>query len=82
MTAGQTILRVREVLPSGVLMLEGRDGMVWKDHVRNCAPCYLPNIDGTVDPSLAHVRAGLKCMLCGSAQGAATMLLCDKCSRG
>jgi hypothetical protein len=37
-TAGRSILRVREVLPSGVLMLEGRDGMVWKDHVRNCIP--------------------------------------------
>jgi len=47
-------------------MLEGHDGVVWKDHVRNCAPCHLSNVDGTVDPSLAVVRAGLKCMLCGS----------------
>jgi hypothetical protein len=81
-TAGRTILRVREVLPSGVLMLEGRDGMVWKDHVHNCAPCHLPNVDDTVDPSIAVVPAGLKCMLCGLASGAATMLVCDSCSRG
>jgi hypothetical protein len=27
-TAGRTILKVRELLPSGVLLLEGRDGMV------------------------------------------------------
>jgi hypothetical protein len=54
--AGRTILRVREVLASRVLMLEGRDGVVWKDHVRNCAPCHLPNVDGTVDRSLAMVR--------------------------
>ena len=81
-TAGRTILRVREVLSSGVLMLEGRDGVVWKDHVRNCAPCHLPNVDGTMDPSLAVVRAGLRCMLCGSARDAARMLLCDICSRG
>jgi hypothetical protein len=74
--AGRTILRVREVLPSGVLLLEGRDGMVWKDHVRNCAPCHLPNIDGTVDPTVVVVPAGLKCMLCGLASGAATMLVC------
>jgi hypothetical protein len=47
-------------------MLEGRDGVVWKDHVRNCALCHLPNVDGTVDPSLAVVWAGLKCMLYGS----------------
>ncbi len=80
--AGRTILRVREVLPSRVLLLEGCDGMVWKDHVRNCAPCHLPNIDGTVDPTVAVVPAGLKCMLCGLASGAATMLVCNSCSRG
>ena len=59
LTAGRTILRVREVLSSGVLMLEGRDDIVWKDHVHNCAPCHLPNVDGRVDPSLVVVRAGL-----------------------
>ncbi len=79
---GRTILRVRKVLASGVLMLEGRDGVVWKDHVRNCAPCHLPNVDGIVDPSLAVVRADLRCMLCGSKGGAAHMLVCDGCSRG
>ncbi|BBN09865.1 hypothetical protein Mp_4g23350 [Marchantia polymorpha subsp. ruderalis] len=81
-TAERTILRVREVLPSGVLLLEGRDDVVWKDHVRNCAPCHLPNVDGTMDPSLAIVRAGLRCMLCGSVGQAARMLVCDRCSRG
>ncbi|KAH8968866.1 hypothetical protein BDL97_02G004000 [Sphagnum fallax] len=79
---GRTILRVREVLAFGVLMLEGRDGVVWKDHVRNCEPCHLPNVDGTVDPSLAVVRVGLRCMLCGSKGGVAHMLVCDRCSRG
>jgi hypothetical protein len=81
-TVGHTILRMREVLAFGVLMLEGRDGVVWKDHVHNCAPCHLPNVDGTVDPSLAVVRAGLRCMLCGSKGGATHMLMCDRCSRG
>ena len=79
---GRIILRVREVLQSGVLLLEGRDGQVWKDHVCNCAPCHLPHIDGIVDPTLAIVLAGLRCMLCGHATGAATMLVCDRCSRG
>jgi hypothetical protein len=63
-------------------MLEGCDGVVWKDHVRNCAPCHLPNVDGIVDLSLAVVRADLRCMLCGSKGGATHMLACDKCSRG
>ncbi len=81
-TTGRTILQVREVLAYGVLMLEGRDGVVWKDHVRNCAPCHLPNVDGRVDPSLAVIRVSLRCMLCGSRGGAAHMLVCDRCSRG
>ncbi len=43
--------------------------------MHNCAPCHLPNVDGTVHPSLAMVRAGLRCMLCGSRGGAADMLV-------
>jgi hypothetical protein len=81
-TIGHTILQVREMLAFGVLMLEGCDGVVWKDHVRNCVPCHLPNVDGRVDPSLAVIHAGLKCMLCGFRGGGAHMLVCDKCSRG
>ncbi len=63
-------------------MLEGRDGVVWKDHVHNCAPCHLPNVNGIVDPSLVVIWTDLRCMLCGSRGGAAHMLVCDKCSRG
>jgi hypothetical protein len=59
-----------EVLAFGVFMLEGHDGVVWKDHVRNCVP------------SLAVIRADLRCMLCGSRGGATHMLVCDKCFRG
>jgi hypothetical protein len=73
---------MREVLASRILMLEGRDGVVWKDHVHNCAPCHLPNVDGTVDLSLAVVWANLRCMLCGSRGGAAHMLVCDRCFKG
>jgi hypothetical protein len=80
--ASCTILRVQEVLASGVLMLEGHDGVVWKDHVRNYVPCHLPNVDGTIDPSLAMAQAGLRCMLCGSKGGATHILVCDRCSRG
>jgi hypothetical protein len=65
-TTGRIILRVREVLGSGVLLLEGRDSKFWKDHTRNCALCHLPHIDGTVHPGTSHISAGLKCQLCGS----------------
>jgi hypothetical protein len=79
-TVGRIILRVREVLGSGVLLLEGRDGKFWKDHTRNCAPCHLPHIDGTVHPSTSYISAGLKYRLCGSPKRAATMVICDVCS--
>jgi hypothetical protein len=42
-----------------MLLLEGQDGQTWKDHVCNCAPCHLPNVDGQMDPPLAMVLAGL-----------------------
>jgi hypothetical protein len=81
-TAGRIILRVREVLGSGVLLLEGRDGKFWKDHTRNCTPCHLPHIDGMIHPGTSHISAGLKCRLCGSPKRAATMVICDVCSTG
>jgi hypothetical protein len=52
-TARRIILRMREVLGSRVLLLEGCDGKLWKDHARNCAPCHLPYIDGRY--TLAHL---------------------------
>jgi hypothetical protein len=78
-TAGRVILRVREVLGSGVLLLEGRDGKFWKDHTCNCAPCHLPHIDGTVHPGTSHIYVGLKCRLCGSPKRAATMVIFYVC---
>jgi hypothetical protein len=81
-TARCVIISVQKVLPFGVLLLEGQDGQTWKDHVHNCAPCHLPNLDGQMDPCLAVVPTGLQCMLCGQALRAAAMLICDKCSRG
>lgn len=81
-TAGRVILRVKEVGSSGVLTLEGRDGMIWKDHARNVAPCHLPFLDGAVDPSAAVIPAGWKCMACGDHRRGYAMVLCDGCSRG
>jgi hypothetical protein len=81
-TAGRVILRVREILGSGMLLLEGRDGKFWKDHTHNCAPYHLPHIDGMVHPGTSHISARLKCRLCGSPKQAATMAICDVCSTG
>jgi hypothetical protein len=51
-------------------------------HMRNCVPCYFPNVDGQMDPLLTMVPIGLRCMLCGQASRASIMLICDKCFQG
>jgi hypothetical protein len=79
--AGRTILRVKDVLPSGILLFEGMDGRECREHSKNCAPCHLP-IYGSVHPELAVVPQGLPYYVCGKKKGAATMLLCDHCQRG
>jgi hypothetical protein len=56
---------VQKVLPSRMLLLQGQNGQTWEDHVCNCAPSHLPNVDDQIDPFLDVVIVGLRCMLCG-----------------
>ena len=79
--AGHTILRVKDVLPSGILLPEDKDGREYQEHSKNCAPYYL-SINGSVHPELAVVPQGLPCFVCGEKKGAATILLCDHCQCG
>jgi hypothetical protein len=79
--AGRTILWVKEVLPSGLLLLEGKNDRERSKHSKNYAPCHLP-IEGTVHPELAVVPKGLSCFMCGEKKRVATMLLYDQCQRG
>jgi hypothetical protein len=64
------------------LLLEGWDGQTWKNHVRNCAPCLLPNVDGQIDLYLIMVLTSLQYMLYGQSLGTTIMLICDNCYRG
>ena len=68
--AGRTILRVKDVLPSGILLLEGKDGRECREHSKNCAPCHF-SIDDSIHPELAVVPDGLPCFVCGEKKGAA-----------
>ena len=74
----RTILRVREVGSSGVLLLEGSDGATVRVRMEHCAPCHIPNL---VTDDLG-VAASLACQVCGSASMADPMLLCDGCDNG
>ncbi|KAH9555047.1 hypothetical protein CY35_08G094300 [Sphagnum magellanicum] len=44
----RTILRIKAIMPSGVLELQGADRRIIWDHSENCAPCHLPNLDPTI----------------------------------
>ena len=62
--ARRTILRMKEVLPSGMLLLESNNGRKYRKHSKNCAPCHLP-IEGIVHHKLVVVQEGLPCFMCG-----------------
>ena len=74
----RTIMRVREVRSTGVLLLEGADGATVQVRMEHCAPCHIPNLV-TTDLGVA---ADLACQICGSASMADPMLLCDECDKG
>jgi hypothetical protein len=76
------IYRVLEVRDSGVLVLQGQCGTTLHEHASNCAPCHLPNINTTIDPSLRQVTADFPCCVCNSPEDEDIMLLCDGCGRG
>ena len=81
MKAERTILRVKEVLPSGLLLLEGKDGREYREHSKIYVLCH-PLIEGTVHPELGIVQVRLPCFVCREKKGVATMLLCDQCQHG
>jgi hypothetical protein len=76
---GRLLLRVKSVGSGGRLVLEGRDKKTVRDHVKNCAPCHLPNLDIWQNPRLARGDVDQSCQVCHQTTGGATMLLCDGC---
>ena len=78
---GRNILRVKEMLPNGVLLLETKGGKKCHEHSKNCAPYHL-FIESTFYTELAVILKGLPYFVCGVKKGAATMLLCDQCQHG
>jgi hypothetical protein len=43
-----TILRIKAIMPLGVLELQRADGRTIWDHSKNYVPCHLPNLDPTI----------------------------------
>ena len=77
---GPRILRVKAIRDNGILELQGADERVTKEHMKNCAPCFLPDLDGSMDPLAARITDATACHVCERADGEDTMLLCDACN--
>jgi hypothetical protein len=65
---------VKDILPNGVLLLEGKDGQECRNNPKNYVPCHLP-IKRTIYPKLVMVLASYKCTIYGDKKGATIMLL-------
>ncbi|KAJ9512490.1 hypothetical protein QJQ45_018788 [Haematococcus lacustris] len=62
--------------------LMGKCGRVMAENVCNLAPCHLPDIDPTIDHTLARPAVDFPCSICKSPSEADSMLLCDGCGQG
>ena len=84
--ARQEILRVKEVRESGVIILEGADGVTTSENAINCSPCHLPIKRDTAEEARLKASArpaiDLPCQICCLPDRAAIMLLCDGCQKG
>jgi hypothetical protein len=78
------ILRVAEVRPTGVLILQGRCGTLRAVHASQCAPCHLPDIDPQIDWSLGKPPAEAVCERCGGddTERQGQLIFCDNCNSG
>ena len=59
------ILRVKN-MKDNMIELEGRDKVTYWENQQNCAPCFLPNLDPTQDPTLQRYQRRLQCKICHS----------------
>lgn len=80
--ARPSILRVKQVLPSGVLQLQGKCGRTAEVHCDHCAPCHLPHLDGDIDPLLDEDVDHIVCEVCAREEPESHLLLCDICNAG
>ena len=76
------IFRCLEVRDSGVLVLQGKCGSTMEVNQRNCAPCMLMNVDGRLNHAMRKPGEDEQCIICGSADDEAIMLVCDGCGKG
>ena len=76
------ILRVVELRPSGVVVLEGSNAARVQQHVMDIAHSPLPILDPSLHPDRFYRGPNLHCKVCGFKNRASKMILCDRCDEG
>ena len=83
MRAKDEIVKVVEVRSqSGVLVVVNQSGQRFSVSMEHCAPCTIPNLDGTTHSGISMPSKAHPCTKCGSAADWGKMLLCDWCDAG
>ena len=76
------ILRVVELRPSGVVVLEGSDAARVHRQVKDIADSPLPILDPSLHPDRFYRGPNLHCRVCGCTNRAGKFIMCDKCNKG
>ena len=78
--AQQVVVRVMVIKSNGVVRVQGRCGNTRDTNVSSLAPCHLPHLDETIDPSLAIISPDLDYEVCNFPDDEESMLLCNNCN--
>ena len=76
------ILRVVELRPSGVVVLEGSDVARVQGQVKDIAHSPLLILDPSLHPDRFYRGPNLHCRVCGCKNRASKMIMCDRCNEG
>ena len=77
-----TILKVVAFRPSGVVIMQGRNGVQIQEQIKNVAPCSLPVKDAGTEPTRYTSNSSVFCRECGGREQEEAILLCDRCQKG
>lgn len=75
-------VRIVEIKPSGVVLLEGSDVARREEQLKNVAHCPLPLLDTKMHPMRYYRGPSVHSRVCGTRQRATKMVLCDTCNEG
>jgi hypothetical protein len=76
------VLRVKQLKPSGVVVVQDRSGAVQEVQPMQLAMCHLPGLDGTLDHTLLGEDQSARCRNCGDAGSPEQFMFCDGCNEG